>query len=188
MGAEWFVTEGLAPQGELGRVLEDLRRDAPNRVPSTVTPELSCSWVTPDGVFLVVEITVPLGENARWRVIVGDGLVYGSWEWGPDLDGIAEEMASNRKVARIMPKRFRPRSVLWQPAGTPEEVVAAVWTWLAEQAVRPLVRQEWDRDDKMVRNRLAFGDNGESHGGEWIGFRSLLTLRRAPTRTVHLRP
>jgi hypothetical protein len=188
MDTGWFAAEGPVPEGAEARVLEGLRRDAPHRVPGSVTPDLTRSWVTPDQDFLVVEITVPRGEDARWRVIVGDGRVYGSWEWASDLDSIAEEMANTRKVARIMPTRWRPRSVLWQPAGVPEEVVAAVWTWLAEQAARPLARQEWDRDDQTVRSRLAFEDDGESQISSWNGLRSLLTLYRAPTRTVHLRP
>jgi hypothetical protein len=109
---------------------------------TSVTPELTGSWVTPDRNFLVVEITGPRGEDARWRVVLGDGIVCCSCEWGPAVDGIAEEIASNRKVARVMPKRFWPRSVLWDAAGAPEEVVAAVWVWLAEQATRPLARQD----------------------------------------------
>jgi hypothetical protein len=188
MGAEWFAAEGVGPDGDQALVLEGLRRDAPNRVPGSVTPDLTGSWVTPDRVFLVVEIAVPRGEDARWRVVLGDGIVYGSWEWGPQVDSIAEEMASNRKVARIMPKRFWPRSVLWGAAGAPEEVVAAVWVWLTEQASRPLARQEWDRNDQTVRSRLAFEDNGESKISEWTSLSSLLTLGAAPTRTVRLRP
>jgi hypothetical protein len=188
MDIGWFAAEGLAPEGDQARILDGLRRDAPQRVPGSVIPDLTCSWVTPDRIFLVVEITVPRGDDARWRVIVGDGQVYGSWEWGPERDGIAEEMASTRKLARIMPKRWRPRSVLWQSAGAPEEVVAAVWTWLAQQAARPLGRQEWDRDEETVRSRVAFEDDGESQISSWNGLRSLLTLHRSPTRTVHLRP
>jgi hypothetical protein len=188
MDAEWFATEGLIPEGDQALVLAGLRRDAPRRVPGSVTPGLTCSWVTPDRDFLVVEITVPRGEDARWRVIVGHELVYGSWEWGPNVDSIAEEMASTRRIVRIMPTRWRPNSVLWEPAGAPEEVVAAVWIWLATQAARPLARQEWDRDDKTVRSRLAFEDDGESKISSWNSLGSLLTLHRAPTRSVHLRP
>jgi hypothetical protein len=188
MSAEWFATDGAAPDGDQASVLAGLRRDAAYRVPSSVTPDLTASTVTPDGMFLVVEITVPRGADARWRVVFGDGLVYGSWEWGPEMDGIAEDMASTRKIARILPKRWRPRSVLWQPAGAPEEIVADVWTWLAEQAARPLAREEWDRDGRTVRSRVAFEDNGESKISSGDGLASLLTLWRAPTRTVHLRP
>ena len=60
--------------------------------------------------------------------------------------------------------------------------------WLDQQAAPPLTRQEWDRDEQTVRSSLAFEDNAESKGSEWLGLRSLLTLATAPTRTVHLRP